>query len=266
MGPVARIGGLIGEHVMDAGYTVRLLGRTAVLLPRIVRRLRFFLDHAYIVGVRALPVTLIVALFAGFILALQTGIELGRFGQTQAIGTITALSMCREMGPFITGVILAATVGSAMAAELGTMTVSDEVTALEVMSIDPVDYLVLPRVVALTVMCPIVTVISNLVGIFGGSLVGQLMLDVAPLYYWNAVSDALASQDQLLPKDVYTGLFKALVFGAAIATVSCGNGLRADGGALGVGMAVTNAVKTSVILIIVLGFIMTWFFYSLRIV
>jgi phospholipid/cholesterol/gamma-HCH transport system permease protein len=249
--------------VEGAGYTIALTLRTVAAIGNLPRRWRFALDHAYIAGVRALPVTLIVALFAGMILALQTGIELRRLGQTGIIGTITAVSMCREMGPFITAVILAATVGSAMAAELGTMNVSEEVTALEVMSVDPVRFLVLPRVVALSLMAPLVTAISDLVGIYGGSIVGRVHLGISPLYYWTSVAEALSSAEHLLPKDVYTGLAKAFVFGFTIAIVSCSAGLRADGGALGVGHGVTTAVKNSVILIIVFGFVMTWAFYFL---
>jgi len=221
------------------------------------RRLRFTLDMAFNAGVRALPVTMVVAAFAGAILAMQTGIELRRFGDTAVLGTITALSMCREMGPFITGVILAATVGSSMAAELGTMQVSDEVAALEVMSVDPVDYLVLPRVIALAVMCPTLTVLSDLIGIYGGSIVAEQNLGVSADLFWLSAQEALTSSGMLLPKEVYVGLLKSFIFGIAIATVSCA------GGALGVGLAVQTAVRNSVILIIVLGFIVTWFFYFL---
>jgi phospholipid/cholesterol/gamma-HCH transport system permease protein len=206
---------------------------------------------------------MVVALFAGMILALQTGIELRRLGQGSMIGTITSLSMCREMGPFMTALILSATVGSAMAAEIGTMKVSDEVTALEVMSVDTTSYLVVPRVMALTIMCPILTVMSNLLGIFGGSLIGQNKLGVSADFYWITVHDALLDADSIFPKDIYTGLVKAVVFGFMIAAVSCSTGLRASGGALGVGRAVTEAVKSSVLLIIVVGYILTWFFYFL---
>lgn len=256
-------GAEIHRRITDAGYAVDLLLRTLLALPRLWRRVRFTLDMAFNAGVRALPVTMVVAAFAGAILAMQTGIELRRFGESGLLGTITALSMCREMGPFITGVILAATVGSAMAAELGTMKVSDEVTALEVMSIDPVDYLVLPRVVALAVMCPLLTALSDLVGIFGGSIIALQNLGVSQTLFWNSVVESLKAEDSLLPKEVYVGLFKAFVFGLTVATVSCAEGLRAEGGALGVGRAVQNAVRNSVILIIVLGFVLTWFFYFL---
>lgn len=259
----ARVGAAVRSRADAAGYIVDLLLHTLLSLPRLRRRMRFTLDMAFNAGVRALPVTLVVAAFAGAILAMQTGIELRRFGDMGFLGTITALSMCREMGPFITSVILAATVGSSMAAELGTMRVSEEISALEVMSVDPVDYLVLPRVVALGVMCPLLTALSDLVGILGGSIVAQQNLGVSQTLFWNSAREALASSENLLPKEVFVGLFKSLVFGITIATVSCASGLRASGGALGVGLAVQAAVRTSVILIIVLGFILTWFFYFL---
>lgn len=263
MNPLATVGAHLLQRLDRAGFVVDLLLRSSCSLHFLPRRWRFALDMAFNAGVRSLPVTMVVAAFAGAILALQTGIELRRFGDTAVLGTITALSMCREMGPFITAVILAATVGSAMAAELGTMTVSDEVAALEVMSVDPVNYLVLPRLLALAVMCPVLTVLSNLVGIYGGSVVAHQNLGVSPDLFWLSAREALTASGTLLPKDVYVGLFKAFVFGVAIAIVSCAAGLRASGGALGVGLAVQAAVRNSVILIIVLGFIITWFFYFL---
>jgi phospholipid/cholesterol/gamma-HCH transport system permease protein len=260
---VESVGRSVRTRVNDAGFAVDLLLRTVLAVRSLPRRSRFTLDMAFNAGVRALPVTMVVAAFAGAILAMQTGIELRRLGDTGVLGTITALSMCREMGPFITGVILAATVGSSMAAEIGTMKVSDEVTALEVMSVDPVNYLVLPRVVALAVMCPLLTALSDLVGTCGGSIVAMQNLGVSQTLFWNSVQDALTESEHWLPKEVYVGLFKALVFGTAVATVSCASGLRAQGGALGVGLAVQAAVRSSVLLIIVLGFIVTWFFYFL---
>lgn len=261
MNVLATVGAWLRERVLGAGYVFSLLLHTLRLSPRLPRRLRFFLNACYSAGVKALPVTMIVAMFAGMILALQTGIELRNYGQVGAIGTITALSMCREMGPFITAVILAATVGSAMAAELGTMNVSDEVTALEVMSVDPADFLVLPRVAALTVMCPAVTVFSNLLGIAGGSVVADFQLGISSTFYWNTVERALTDSANFVPKDIYVGLLKATVFGCLISTISCAAGLRAQGGALGVGAAVQGAVRNSVVMIIVGGFIITSFFY-----
>lgn len=254
-------GGFLRRHIEGAGFTVHLLLRSLLGLVALPKRFRFVLDQMFVTGVRPLPVTLFVAVFAGMILSLQTGIELRSTGTHTMIGNIIALSMCREMGPFITGVILAATVGSRMAAELGTMNVSEEITALEVMSIDPVRFLVMPRVVGLALMCPVLTVFANAVGILGGSIVAQVHLDISLPFYMNSVRETLSAQTGLLPKDVWVGIFKALIFGITIAIVGCASGLRARGGALGVGSAVQSAVRNSILLIIVLGYIVTWFFF-----
>ncbi|MCA8973114.1 MAG: ABC transporter permease [Planctomycetes bacterium] len=259
----AVVGHGLNERIDGAGFVFDLLLRTCVQITYLPRRLRFLLDVAFNAGVRSLPVTMIVAAFAGAILAMQTGIELKRFGDTAILGTITALWRCGEMGRFITVVSRAATVGSGRAGELGTMKVSDEIAALEVMSVDPVNYLVLPRVVALAVMCPLLTVLSDMIGIYGGSVIAEHNLGVSGDLYWHSAREALTSSGMLLPKEVYVGLLKAFVFGATIAVVSCAAGLRANGGALGVGLAVQTAVRNSVILVIVLGFIITWFFYFL---
>ncbi|MCA8971244.1 MAG: ABC transporter permease [Planctomycetes bacterium] len=248
-------------QVEGAGSSIALLLRSGTALVAVPKRIRFILDQMFVVGVRPLPVTLFVAVFAGMILSLQTGIELRNTGTHTVIGNIIALSMCREMGPFITGVILAATVGSRMAAELGTMTVSEEITALEVMSIDPVRFLVMPRIVGLAIMCPILTVFANAVGILGGSIIAEVHLDISFAFYMNSVQESLTEQTGMFPKDVWVGIIKAIVFGIAIAVVGCSAGLRASGGALGVGQAVQSAVRNSILLIIVLGYIITWFFF-----
>jgi len=173
--------------------------------------------------------------------------------------------MFREMGPFITGIILAATAGAACAAEIGTMRVSEEIDALEMMSIDPVRYLVVPRVAALTLMCFVLTVLTDCFGTLGGALIAKSQLGVSYAVYFREARGALEGEYLLwvLPKDVYTGLVKALVFGLVIGIVGCSQGLRASGGALGVGSAVRRAVVASVVLVLVLGYFMTWFFYEL---
>lgn len=256
-------GRMVHGSVLGAGYTVKLLLATFQRSPAVLSRFREILDQMFNTGVRTLPVVMVVAVFAGMILSLQTGIELRRVGQANMIGAIVAQAMCREMGPFITGTILAATVGSKMAAELGTMNVSEEITALEVMSIDPVRFLVMPRTLALSVMCPVLTLFSDVIGILGGGIVAQMHLGSSFHFYMNRVIESLTDLHGGLPKDLYVGLFKAWVFGVTISTVGCAAGLRAQGGALGVGGAVQQAVKNSVLLIIVLGYVITWFFYYL---
>jgi phospholipid/cholesterol/gamma-HCH transport system permease protein len=215
------------------------------------------LDQCFTCGVESMPVTLIVTMFTGMILALQAGIQLAKYGQQDVIGALVSVSLAREMAPFMTGLIMAANVGSAMAAELGTMAVSEEIEALEVMSIDVNRFLVMPRLVAMMIMLPILTIIANVVGNIGGALIAHTQVGVTyASYYDNAVHLAIDT------KDIYTGLFKAWVFGIVIATIGCGKGLRAKGGAIGVGEATRTSVIACFVMIIVLGFFITSFFYG----
>lgn len=240
-----------------------LLGAAVISSKDLFRRRRFVLEQAFITGIKPLPVILVVGTFTGMILALQIGVELNNYGQKEGIAYIIGSALCREMGPFMTALILTASVGSGMAAEIGTMKVSEEIDALEVMSIDPVNFIVMPRVVALSIMCPVLTLICNIIGVLGGGLVGNSQFDIAYYVYFRKVIDSLSTTDALtgLPKDLYTGLIKAWVFGILIASVGCSCGLRAKGGALGVGQATRTAVINSFLLIIILGYYMTWIFY-----
>ena len=249
----------------ELGCQLELLAAVVVRLPSIVRRRALVAEQLFQAGIRVVHVVLLVGLFIGMIVSLQTGLELSRFGQQDQIGTIVALSMCREMGPFITATILAATVGSALAAELGTMAVSEELTALEVMSIDRTSYLVLPRVISLAVMCPLLTVLCDTVGIIGGGFIADSQLNVGLALYYDSAIDALQDTDFFLslPKDVYSGLFKAFVFGIVVAVISCAAGLGASSGALGVGNATRKAVRDSIIAIIVSNYFLSWFFFQL---
>jgi phospholipid/cholesterol/gamma-HCH transport system permease protein len=159
------------------------------------------------------------------------------------------------MGPFMTALILAASVGSAMAAELGTMSVSEEVSALQVMSINPVRFLVTPRLAALLFMCPVLTVYTNVVGILGGMLVARTQLQVDSEAYYRAALDLLHN------KEVYVGLLKSVVFAVILCTVACYQGLSARNGALGVGRATRKTVVHSFLLILVVGYFITRLFY-----
>ena len=246
------------------GYQIDLLLQVGLRLHRLPSRRVAVAEQLYQSGIQVLHVVGFVGFFIGMIVSLQTGIELSRIGQQDQIGTIVAVSMAREMGPFITATILAATSGSAMAAELGTMAVSDELAALEVMSIDRTRFLVLPRMVALAILCPLLTVVCDTIGILGGGFVAQSQLNVAWQLYFDSAVDALRDPGSLvaLPKDVYAGLLKAGVFGLLIATIGCSAGLRARGGALGVGTATRQAVRDSIIAIIVSNYFMTWFLYQ----
>jgi len=257
--PVTRIGARVIRPALDqAGYGLWLAGRTLMLLGHVPRRARALLDYMHAAGVRTAPVVVFVGFFMGMIVALQVGLELSRYGQQESIGILVAVTMAREMGPFVTSIILAASVASSMAAELGTMKVQEEITALEVMSVDVGSYLVLPRVLGLTLMAPILTLMADAVGILGGGVIAVTQLQLDFQNYLYNVREALSRVGDLVPvpSDLYAGLLKSLVFGFAIAVTGCAAGLRAKGGARGVGETTRAAVRTSVILIIVLNFFM----------
>jgi len=249
--------------LLSAGYRMELLGGVVVRVPAAWNRRSLIADQLYVGGIKVLHVVLLVGLSMGMVVSLQTGIELARIGQQDQIGTLVALSMAREMGPFVTATILAAAVGSSLAAELGTMSVSEELAALEVLSVDRISFLVMPRVVALAVLCPLLTVLCDAVGIIGGSFVAQSQLGVGYSLYFDTVVEALKTPAVLIPvpKDVYAGLLKSFVFGIIISVISCAAGILARGGALGVGAATRGAVRDSIILVIVSNYFMSWFFY-----
>ena len=252
------------DPVLAAGYRMELFLGVCLRLHHVRRRRALIFDQLYSGGIKILHVVVLVGVSIGMVVSLQTGIELSRIGQQNSIGTLVALSMAREMGPFITAIILAAATGSALAAELGTMSVSEELAALEVLSIDQSSFLVMPRVVALAILCPLLTVLCDVVGIVGGAFVAREQLGVELTLYFNTVREALQAPAKLvpLPKDVYCGLVKAFVFGIVIAVISCAAGIRARGGALAVGSATRAAVRDSIILVIILNYIMTWLFYG----
>jgi phospholipid/cholesterol/gamma-HCH transport system permease protein len=253
------------EFLLDLGFQLQLLGQVAARLPNALQRRELIADQLFQAGIRVVHVVLLVGLFIGMIVSLQTGLELSRFGQQDQIGTIVALSMCREMGPFITATILAATVGSALAAELGTMSVSEELAALEVMSIDRISFLILPRVISVAVMAPLLTVLCDAISIVGGGFIASSQLNVGLALYYDSALDALKDTNFPLglPKDVYSGLFKAFTFGLVVAVISCAAGLQARQGALGVGNATRKAVRDSIISIIVINYFLSWFFFQI---
>ncbi len=244
-----------------AGYTLGVLVRALGFMAR-KPRLRMTAQIAYDFGLKSLPVVSIVALFSGMIICLQTGIEMSRFGQEELLGDLVAQVFAREFGPLITCIILVGTVVSAYAAEIGTMKVSEETDALEVMSIDPVSYLVAPRVLALCVMTFLLALCADIIGILGGALVANQQLGVPFRIFFDRALESLEGREWFgLPRDLYAGLVKAGLVGLVIAGVGCAQGLRATGGALGVGTAVRRAVITSIVLILILSYIMSWLFW-----
>ena len=210
----------------------------------------------YVAGIKSLPVVTVVAFFIGMILALQIGIELRKFNQEMYVGPAVMATMLREMGPFMTGLILAACVGSAMAAQIGTMSVNDEIAALEIMSIDPIRLLMTPRVAAMAVMTPLMSFYTCMMGVLGGGVVGMTQLNIN----WNQyIQNALEFADV---RDFYVGLFKAVLLGVIIATTACYEGFSTRNGAVGVGQATRRSVISSFLLILVVGYFVTRLFYN----
>ena len=240
------------------GQAGRLMFESLGYMPGVLVRndaRRTMWRQFYSTGIRTLPVITIVGLFTGMILGLQVGLALRKFNQEMYLGAAVMLTLIREMGPFVTGICLSACVGSAMAAELGTMTVNDEVAALEIMSIPPVRYLVAPRMMSLLVMSPVLAFYACLLGVLGGGLVGYTQLNVDFRQY---ISSAKNNAEV---KDLFVGLFKATVFGLVIGTVSCHEGFATRLGAVGVGRATQRSVIISFLLILLLGYMVTRLFY-----
>jgi len=257
---IGKLGEFLVESTRGAGYTLGLLFHTLTQLGALFRKhyLDSVLRQMFICGIQTIPVTLVVSVFTGAILALNGGITLEQIGQETLIGRIVTVSMTREMGPFMTALILAASVGSGMAAEIGTMKVSEETDALEVMVVDPARFLVLPRLLAMIIVTPMVTVYTSLVGIIGGAVVSYYQYGVSLTRF------RVDAVDYLTMKDIYTGLLKAAIFGGVIACVGCSQGLRATGGAIGVGQATRRAVVVSYLLIIILGYYITFIFFRIQ--
>jgi phospholipid/cholesterol/gamma-HCH transport system permease protein len=203
-----------------------------------------FVREAVAIGNEGLPIVAVVALLVGLVTAFQAADQLRQFGAGIFIANLVGLGVVREMGPLITAILVAGRSGSAMAAELGTMAVEEEIDALRVMGIDPVPYLVVPKAFATLVGVPALTMLANLFGVLGGFAIAVLYLDLAPDAFIAQLTSALE------PWDVLTGMIKSVLFAIVIVVVGCHFGLRLRGGAEDVGRAATNAVVTSLFLII----------------
>jgi len=207
------------------------------------------------IGYYSLPVVGLTATFTGMVLALQahTGFA---FGAESAVATIVALSVTRELGPVIAGLMVAGRIGASIAAEIGTMRVTDQIDALSTLSTNPYKYLVVPRLIAGTLMLPLLVFVADIIGVFGGFLVAKYKLGYNPGGYIGQTFDALKSDD------VWSGLAKSAVFGFIVALMGCYHGYYSRGGAQGVGTATTYAVVSASIMILLFDYVLTALFFS----
>lgn len=241
-------------RVLDGiGSTLLLFVRAVRYLPSLPRQFGRFIEQCYLIGYTTLPIVAILSFFIGSVLALQSGYAAQNLGPKQFIGLLVGLTMARELGPVMVAVLLAGRVGSAIAAELASMKVYQEVDALVTMNIPPPRMLVLPRLAAGVVMMPVLTIIADLVGWFGGAIVAKYtqFISIEPESYFATMRQYMHFSD------VWNGLVKAEVFGFVVVLVCCNIGLNTRGGPREIGGAVTRAVVTSLILILVLDYFVT---------
>jgi phospholipid/cholesterol/gamma-HCH transport system permease protein len=208
------------------------------------------------VGYYSLPVVGLTAVFTGMVLALQSYTGFSRFEAEGAVATVVVLSMTRELGPVLAGLMVAGRVGAAMAAEIGTMRVTEQIDALTTLSTNPLKYLVAPRLIAGLTMLPLLVVVADIIGVFGGFLVSTYKLGFNPAVYLTSTFDHLERID------VISGLVKAAVFGFIIALMGCYQGYHSRGGAQGVGSATTQAVVSACVLILCMDYVLTEAFFS----
>jgi phospholipid/cholesterol/gamma-HCH transport system permease protein len=243
------------DFSVEVGRFFQILGRVLAWTPRPPYDPRELLRQMARVGVDSIPVVVLTALFTGGVMALQTFSTLARVNAEGFVGTLVALSMVRELAPVISSLLIAGRCGSAMGAELGTMRVTEQIDALEVLATDPVHYLVVPRVWATVVVLPLLIVVADVVGIAGGYVVSVHYFGANPVTY---LDNTFRYMD---PDDVTSGLIKAAVFGLIVAVVGCQKGYFTRGGAEGVGRATTRAVVLASIAILVTDFFLTKLLY-----
>ena len=235
----------------EVGQFFIVLRDVLLWTPRSPRDLPELLQQMVRVGVLSLPVVLLTALFTGMVMSLQTFTVLVRVNAESFTGSIVSLSMVRELAPVLGGLMIAGRCGSAMGAELGTMRVTEQIDALEVLATNPVHYLVVPRVWATALTLPMLIVIADAVGIFGGYLVSVVLMGGNPVSYMHRTFQYMEISD------VTSGLIKAAVFGFLIALIGCQKGYHTRGGAKGVGRSTTQAVVTASITVLITDFFLT---------
>jgi phospholipid/cholesterol/gamma-HCH transport system permease protein len=241
----------IKAGLLEVQEYFRMTGRTARAAVTRPFYFRDIVEQFDIIGVGSMTVVLLTGMFTGMVLALQSGFTLDQFGARSMVGRLVSASMVKELGPVLTALMVAGRVGSGIAAELGSMMVTDQIAALRALGTDPIRKLVLPRILAGLIMVPFLTCISVAVGLFGGWIITITQLKVSSGVYWNSVVLGLYIQD------VWMGLIKPFFLGFVIVSIGCHVGLRTRGGTQGVGRATTNAVVASSVAVLVVNFLVT---------
>lgn len=246
------------EALEEVGLYAKMVahcGRVWIKRPPTLSQLTYEINS---LGVQSFLIVFVAALSTGLVLAIQFGFGLERFGAKYYVPKIVAISLCRELGPIFTALMLSGRVGAGMAAEIASMKVTQQIDAIRALGTDPIQRVVAPKVVALMLATPLLTLLADFVGIFGGMLASSSQLGLAPHDYF------FKSFEIITWRDVSGGLVKGVAFGFIISTVSCYEGMKAKGGTLGVGMATTSAVVKSSIVVLISDFILTKFLWLLE--
>lgn len=233
-----------------------LAGQVVIHLLKAKINRRNTLEQMAVVGPDSLAISLITAAFVGMVFTIQVAREFLNFGAGQAVGGVLALALTRELAPVLTAVVIAGRVGSAFAAEIGTMRVTEQIDALYVLRTDPIDYLVIPRVIACALMLPILTIISLITGLIGGLFVATTLYNISQITFIDSI------QTFLQVWDLSSALIKSVIFGALVAIIGCSWGLTTTGGAKGVGQSTTTAVVTALISIFISNFFLSWLMFQ----
>ena len=249
--PAVFVGHVVNELLARFGQITMLIGRTCALVIRRPLRLRVIIYQLLEVGAASLPLALTMSAFAGMVLAFQFGHGLERFGAKLFIGQTTVTALFRELGPILTALVVGGRIGAGITAELGGMAVSDQIDAVRALGADPVRRLVVPRVIAVVIALPLLTICGDLVGAVGGMIVAGLQYGVSPSLYLRGVLDFVTVSDFV------TGIVKAFIFGIIIGGVACNFGTRARGGTEGVGQATTKSVVWSALLVLFADLLLT---------
>lgn len=239
------------DYIKTTGELVLLFVNTLSWIFRGKIRWKIVLQQMGILGYDSLPIIMLTSVFIGMIFVLQTGYQLGKFGATLYAGGIAGIALARELAPVFTAFAIAARCGGSLAAEIGSMQITEQIDALKTLATDPVKYLVVPRFLASVFVLPLLTVISFSIGILGGLVAAVLSLNLSAEAY------LLTTKDFLIPKEIYSGLIKTIFFGAIIGIVGCYHGFQTTGGAEGVGKATRNAVVSTVVIVILADYVLT---------
>ncbi|MCD6386277.1 ABC transporter permease [Candidatus Sumerlaeota bacterium] len=253
---------MIVTLVRHIGVTImginKLLGQAVFFVQDTIRAIfcrplysRQYTEQMIKVGICSMPIANLTAFFVGMVILLQTGYQLQQFGAKLYSAGITTVALTREMVPVFTAMVVGSRVAASIAAELGSMKITEQIDAMNALSVNPFKYLIAPRVIASTIMLPLIAIYANIVGYLGGLLVGTVLLDITPRLYYNYSLKFVSFQD------IITGLSKTFVFGAIIGIVGCFYGFRTSGGAEGVGKSTTSAVVTTLILILIFDYILS---------